>query len=193
MCRLSRKSGSLNLLEPKGPVQTCIGRALPFSRSVFLSAVRCCSRDVAVHFMFLFSKRGDTTFWLASCQAFTNCCPVAQTSDWSTYPCRLSACACSVHSELPFVSGITPFLVPTVCCTFRLVYLPFVVPNCCTYRLLYLTVVPNCCTYCLLYVSFVLPTVSCTYLLYLPFFVSTVLAFGFLWGASWDRRKNLSN
>jgi hypothetical protein len=28
MCRLSRNSGSLNLLEPKGPVQACNGIAL---------------------------------------------------------------------------------------------------------------------------------------------------------------------
>jgi hypothetical protein len=32
MCRLSRNSGSLNLLEPSGPVQACIGTAVPFLR-----------------------------------------------------------------------------------------------------------------------------------------------------------------
>jgi hypothetical protein len=30
MCLLSRNSGSLGLLEPKGPDQACIGIALPF-------------------------------------------------------------------------------------------------------------------------------------------------------------------
>jgi hypothetical protein len=30
MCRLSRNSGGLNLLEPSGPVQACNGIALPF-------------------------------------------------------------------------------------------------------------------------------------------------------------------
>jgi hypothetical protein len=29
MCRLSRHSGSLNLLEPQGPFQACSGKALP--------------------------------------------------------------------------------------------------------------------------------------------------------------------
>ena len=29
MCQLSRYPGSLNLLEPKGPVQACMGIALP--------------------------------------------------------------------------------------------------------------------------------------------------------------------
>jgi hypothetical protein len=32
MCRLSRNSGGLNLLEPQGLVQACNGRVLPFSR-----------------------------------------------------------------------------------------------------------------------------------------------------------------
>jgi len=32
MCRLFWKSGSLNLLEPSGPVQACNGIALPFRR-----------------------------------------------------------------------------------------------------------------------------------------------------------------
>ena len=31
VCRLSRNSGSLNLLEPPGPVQACTGIALPFT------------------------------------------------------------------------------------------------------------------------------------------------------------------
>jgi hypothetical protein len=31
MCRLSRNSGSLNLLEPQGPVQACSGKALPYN------------------------------------------------------------------------------------------------------------------------------------------------------------------
>jgi hypothetical protein len=31
MCRLSRNSGSLNRLEPSGPVQACNGTALPFT------------------------------------------------------------------------------------------------------------------------------------------------------------------
>jgi hypothetical protein len=29
VCRFSRKPGSLNILEPSGPVQACIGVALP--------------------------------------------------------------------------------------------------------------------------------------------------------------------
>jgi hypothetical protein len=29
MCQLSRNSGSLNLLEPQGPLQSCSGKALP--------------------------------------------------------------------------------------------------------------------------------------------------------------------
>ena len=31
-CRMSRKSGSLNLLEPSGPHRACYGPALPFFR-----------------------------------------------------------------------------------------------------------------------------------------------------------------
>jgi hypothetical protein len=35
MCQLSRNPGSLNFLEPKGPVQTCIGIVLPIHLLVF--------------------------------------------------------------------------------------------------------------------------------------------------------------
>ena len=35
MCRLSGNSGSLNLLEPSGPVQACNGIALPFDIYIF--------------------------------------------------------------------------------------------------------------------------------------------------------------
>ena len=39
-CRLFRNSGSLNLLEPSGPVQTCAGIALPFGRhAVFVTCL----------------------------------------------------------------------------------------------------------------------------------------------------------
>jgi len=43
MCRLSRYLGSLNLLEPKGPVQACTGIALPleYVAEVLTSQPQC--------------------------------------------------------------------------------------------------------------------------------------------------------
>ena len=40
MCRLSRNPGSLNLLEPSGPVQASIGIALPYSFSKIISLLK---------------------------------------------------------------------------------------------------------------------------------------------------------
>jgi len=43
MCQLSRYPGSLNLLEPKGPVQDCTGIALPleYEAEVLTSQPQC--------------------------------------------------------------------------------------------------------------------------------------------------------
>jgi hypothetical protein len=48
MCRLSRNSGSLNVVEPSGPLQNCIGIALPSAVAVVVIVVVVVAVVVAV-------------------------------------------------------------------------------------------------------------------------------------------------
>jgi hypothetical protein len=48
MCRLSRYCGSLNLMEPSGPVQSCTGTALPL---LFINTFTTASQPISLRFV----------------------------------------------------------------------------------------------------------------------------------------------
>ena len=68
MCRMSWKSGSLNLLESSAPHRACYGTPLPFIREENSKLVICCNmqgfKKTSIYFYFILSNSGENPLFI---------------------------------------------------------------------------------------------------------------------------------